>query len=152
LNTISEKRQRNECRQSRRHYYDDRVPGQTLVEFAFILPIFLLLLLGVVQVILIGGAALAVNQAAVTCARYAALNPTSDQTALNTYMKSIASPVINDSYLKTLSLSGAPPRTTGSAVGITVTYDLTGKLFLGSSFFGLSFPSTVAITETMTSE
>jgi Flp pilus assembly protein TadG len=152
LNNFCEKRQRNVSRRSRRHYFDDRASGQTLVEFAFILPIFLFLMLGVVQVILVGGAALAVNQAAMSCARYAALNPTSDQTALNTYMKSIASPVINDSYLKTLSLTGAPPRTTGSAVGITITYDLTGKLFLGTSFLGLTFPSTVAVTETMTSE
>ena len=152
MNTLCEKRQRNVCRSSRRHYFVDRASGQTLVEFAFILPIFLFLMLGVVQVILIGGAALAVNQAAMSCARYAALNPATDQTALNTYMKSIASPVINDSHLKTLSLTGAPPRTTGSAVGITITYDLTGKLFLGTSFLGLTFPSTVAVTETMTSE
>jgi Flp pilus assembly protein TadG len=37
--------------------------GQTIVEFAFIIPIFLLLMLGVVQMVVVGGAALARRRA-----------------------------------------------------------------------------------------
>jgi Flp pilus assembly protein TadG len=126
--------------------------GQTLVEFAFILPIVLLLLLGVIQVILVGGAALAVNQSAVACARYAALNPAATQTTVNSYLKTVASPLINDSNLQSLTLSAVPPRVTGTPVAVTVTYNLSGKLFLGSSFFGITFPTQVSVTQTMTSE
>lgn len=123
-----------------------------MVEVAFVLPIILLLMVGVIQVILIGSAAIAVNEAAIACARYASLNPTMDQTTLNGYLKTIASPLINDAKLANISLSPAPTRTTGTAVVVTVTYDLSGKLFLGSSFFGISFPTQVSVTETMASE
>jgi TadE-like protein len=51
-------------------------PGQSLVEFAIILPLFLLMTLVFIQLILIGVVALAVNQAAASCVRYAALNNT----------------------------------------------------------------------------
>src|SRR5689334_17650547 len=100
--------------------------GQTLVEFAFILPILLILMLGVVQAIVVGGAALAVNQAAVACTRYAALNPDVDQGAIATYLRTVASPLINDAKLNSPTLSGTPPRSTGTPVAVTVTYDLTG--------------------------
>jgi Flp pilus assembly protein TadG len=127
--------------------------GQTLVEFAFILPLVLLLMLGVVQVALIGGSALAVNQAAIACVRYAAVNPSADQSTVNTYLKSIASPLINDSNLQTLTLAPtATPRTTGSAVSVTVVYTLSSKLFLGASFFGITFPTQLSGQMTMTSE
>lgn len=126
--------------------------AQTLVEFAFILPIVLLLLLGVIQVVLIGGAALAVNQAAVACARYASLNQGVDQTALATYLTTIASPLINDTNLSQPTLTPGPPRTTGTAVSVTIVYNLSGKEFLGSSFFGVTFPSQVSVTQVMPSE
>jgi hypothetical protein len=127
--------------------------SQTLVEFAFILPVFLLLMLGVVQMVLVGGAALAVNQAAVTCSRYAALNPTYTSTQINSYLTTVASPLINDSGLQPITISPATtPRSTGSAVSVTVSYDLKAKLFLGSSFFGVTFPTQVSVTHTTTSE
>jgi TadE-like protein len=127
--------------------------SQTLVEFAFILPLFLLLMLAVVQMILVGGAALAVNQAAVTCGRYASLNPTYNATQINSYLTTAASPLINDSGLQPIVISPTTvPRTTGSAVSVTVTYSLKNKLFLGSSFFGVTFPTQVSVTHTTTSE
>ncbi len=127
--------------------------GQTLLEFAFILPIVLLLMLGVVQIILVGSASLAVNQAAVSVARYAAINPSADQITLNTYLQQIASPLIKDANLHNVGLQPSTvPRKTGSSVAITVVYSLSNKLFLGSSFFGVSFPTQVSVTETMTSE
>jgi hypothetical protein len=77
--------------------------GQTLVEFAFIIPIFLLLMLGVVQMVVVGGAALAVNQAARSCARCASLNPSATQGTVASYLSGTASPLINDSGLQPLT-------------------------------------------------
>jgi Flp pilus assembly protein TadG len=127
--------------------------GQTLVEFALILPVFLLLMLGVVQMIVVGGAALAVNQAAISCARYASLNPSFAQSSIGSYLTSTASPLINDSGLQAVVLSPvAVPRVTGSVVTVTVSYNLATKLFLGTTFFGVTFPSQLSVTQTMTSE
>jgi hypothetical protein len=103
-------------------------------------------------VILIGSAALAVNQAAVACARYASLNPSLTQSSLDAYLKNIASPLINDAALQTVALTPAPTRATGTSLSVTVTYVLSTKLFLSSSFFGITFPTQVSVTETMTSE
>lgn len=126
--------------------------GQSLVEFALILPLFLLMTLAFIQLILVGAVALAVNQAAASCARYAALNNTYNQSTLNTYLQSVASPLINDSYLATIGLNpSAVPRTSGTSVTITVSYNLTGKLVLGSSFLGVVFPTTLAVSQTMVS-
>ncbi|HYL58774.1 MAG TPA: TadE/TadG family type IV pilus assembly protein [Candidatus Acidoferrales bacterium] len=126
--------------------------GQALVEFAFILPLLLILMLGVVQLVLVGGAALAVNQSAVTCARYAALNPTASQSNIDSYLKNTASPLINDAYLAPVGVIPGPNRTTGAPVSVTVSYDMNNKLFLSRSFFGLEFPDHVSVTQTMTSE
>jgi Flp pilus assembly protein TadG len=127
--------------------------GQTAVEFAILLPLFLLLLLGVEQVGVIGGAALAVNQAAASCTRYASLNPSADQATLQSYLSANASSLINDSNLQPLVLQPATvPRTTGTSVAVTITYSLKKKLVLGSSFFGAQFPTQLSVTSTMTSE
>jgi hypothetical protein len=72
---------------------------------------------------------------------------------VDAYLRTVASPLINDSNLRTLTLApSATPRTTGSAVSVTVVYGLSNKLFLGSSFFGITFPSQLSGTMTMTSE
>jgi Flp pilus assembly protein TadG len=127
--------------------------GQTLVEFAFIIPVFLLLMLGVVQMVIVGGAALAVNQAAISCARYASLNPSAAQSSVGSYLTANASPLISDSGLQPVVVSPLTvPRATGSAVTVTITYKLQTKLFLGTTFFGVTFPSQLSITQTMTSE
>jgi len=127
--------------------------GQSLIEFAIILPLLLLMTLVFLQLILVGAVALAVNEAAASCARYAAVNPTLDQSAVNTYLQNNASPLIADSYLAPVTLSpSAVPRTTGTPITVTVSYDLTGKLVLGSTFMGIVFPTTITITSTMVSE
>jgi Flp pilus assembly protein TadG len=132
---------------------DESARGQTLVEFALIIPVFLLLMLGVVQMVIVGGAALAVNQAAISCARYASLNPSFAQSSVNTYLTTTASPLISDSGLQALTLSPVTvPRTTGTAVTVTVTYKLQTKLILGTTFFGVTFPSQLSVSQTMTSE
>jgi Flp pilus assembly protein TadG len=131
----------------------ERHQGQTLVEFSLIIPIFLLLMLGVVQMVVVGGAALAVNQAAISCARYASLNPSLGQISVGAYLTSTASPLISDSGLQPVVLSpSGVPRVTGTAVTVTVTYKLQSKLFLGTTFFGVTFPSQLSVTQTMASE
>lgn len=127
--------------------------GQSLVEFALILPLFLLMTVVLTQFILVGAVALAVSQAAASCARYAALNNTLGQSAVNTYLQSVASPLIKDTYLATIGLNpAAVPRTSGTSVTVTVSYDLTGnKLVLGSSVLGIVFPTTLAVSQTMVS-
>ena len=131
----------------------ERHGAQTLVEFALIIPVFLLLMLGVVQMVVVGGAALAVNQAAISCARYASLNPSFAQSSVGTYLSTTASPLISDSGLQPVVLSPtAVPRVTGTAVTVTVSYKLQTKLFLGTTFFGVTFPSQLSVTQTMTSE
>jgi len=55
--------------------------------------------------------------------------------------------------LQPLTLTpAAVPRLTGAAVAVTVSYNLKSKLFLGTTFFGVTFPSQLSITQTMTSE
>ena len=126
--------------------------AQTMVEFAFILPILLILMLGVIQMVLVGGAALAVNEAAVASARYAALNSSATESTVDGYLKSIASPLIADAHLQPVVLNPTTPRHTGNPVSVTVTYNMEGKLFLGSSFIGITFPDHISVTQTMTSE
>ena len=142
-----------DARRIGRETYRGCYGGQTLVEFALIIPIFLLLMLGVVQMVVVGGAALAVNQAAISCARYASLNPSFAQSSVGTYLASTASPLISDSGLQPVVLSPtAVPRATGTAVTVTVSYNLQTKLFLGTTFFGVTFPSQLSVTQTMASE
>jgi hypothetical protein len=117
------------------------------------LPFFLLVTVVFLQLTLVGAVALAVNQAAASCARYASVNPSADQGAVNSYLQSTASALIHDSHLAALGLSPtAVPRTTGTPVTVTVSYELTGKLILGSSFMGITFPTNLSISDTMVSE
>ena len=60
-------------------------------------------MLGVMQMMLVGGAALAVNQAALSCARYASLNPSAAQSSVGTYLSGAAPPLISDFGLQPLT-------------------------------------------------
>jgi hypothetical protein len=85
--------------------------------------------------------------------RYASLNPSFAQSSVGTYLASTASPLISDSGLQPVVLSPtAVPRATGTAVTVTVSYNLQTKLFLGTTFFGVTFPSQLSVTQTMASE
>lgn len=123
-----------------------------MVEFALVMPVLLLMTLGVIQLVLIGNVALSVTQAASACARYASLNPSAAQSDVDSYLKSIASPTINDAGLAPLTLLPAPPRNTGDKVSVTVSYNLSSKLVLGSSFLGVTFPTSIQIVQSMPSE
>lgn len=53
--------------------------GQAMVELAFMLPLAMIVLIVSIQFAILGGAALSLNRLAYAGARYAAVNPNSDQ-------------------------------------------------------------------------
>jgi|SRR5208282_565089 len=127
----------------------DTSRAQSAVEFAIALPIVLITLLVGVQFAIIGEAALALGQVNYQGARYAAVYGTATQSAVNSYMISVASPTIsanNGAYLST-SLNPAPPCTFGSAITVSVTFDAKHLLALPSPFLGISFPTTLTSSE-----
>lgn len=122
--------------------------GQTLVELAACLTVFVLLLFGVVQAALIANAALAVSQLTYAGARYASVHGVGsaqplDQSAIASYMKSIASPTINENSGNDLTITVSGPRTFGTPVSVKVTYDLTSKLLVPNPFFGVTLPTSL---------
>jgi Flp pilus assembly protein TadG len=130
--------------------------GQAMVEFAITLSLAMILLFVTVQFALIGNAALAVTELAYVGARYASVNNTLDSTAIATYMKSIASPTINENNGGDLSITLTPqaaPRTFGTPLTVTISYNLQNKLFLPNPFLGIQFPTILQnIQTTMMSE
>jgi Flp pilus assembly protein TadG len=130
--------------------------AQTMVEFALALPIFLVVLLVGIQYAIIGEAALALGQVNYQGARYAAVNTTANQAAVNSYMLSVASPTISaagGTYL-TSTLSPAPPCVFGTSVTVSVSYDANHLLALPNPFLaiphvfgGVNFPATLTNSE-----
>jgi len=123
--------------------------AQSMVEFAFALPVLLIVLVVGIQFAIIGEAALALGQVNYQGARYAAVNGNATQDQVNTYMLSVASPTIsanNGSYLHT-TLSGGPPCTFGSPVTVSLTYDASNLLALPNPFLGIQFPATLTSSE-----
>jgi Flp pilus assembly protein TadG len=130
--------------------------AQNLVEFALSLTVFSMLLFGTMQLAVIGNAALALSQLSYAGARYAAVNPSLTQGAIASYMKSNAAPTIRENNGANLTITVSPnttPRPFGTAVTISVSYNLSSKLFLPNPFMGISFPTTLSnFTNTMMSE
>jgi Flp pilus assembly protein TadG len=138
----------------RPHPADQR--GQTLIEFALSLTVFIVLLFGIIQLAIIGNSALAVSQLAYAGVRYAAINPSKSSDLIISYMKSIAPVTIAENNCADLSISLSPsvaPRTFGTTVSVSITYSLSNKLLLPSPFLGISFPTSLTnIQNTMMSE
>jgi uncharacterized protein (UPF0333 family) len=123
--------------------------AQSMVEFAFALPVVLIVLLVGIQFAIIGEAALALGQVNYQGARFAAVNGNATQAQVQTYMLSVASPTIsanNGSYFSTV-LSPAPPCTYGSAVTVSVTFNANSLLALPNPFLGISFPTQLTSSE-----
>jgi hypothetical protein len=120
-----------------------------MVELALITPIVLFVMLLGVQYAIIGTAALGLGQANYQAARYAATNPTASQSAIQSYMVSVASPIISAGSGKYLSssLSPAPPCTFGSTVTVSVTFDANHLVALPNPFFGIQFPTSLTNSE-----
>jgi len=124
--------------------------GQAVVEVALVTPIILFVMLLGIQFALIGTAELGLGQADYQGARYAATNPSASQSAVQSYMVSVASPIIGAGggrYLSA-SLSPAPPCTFGSSVTVAVTFDASHLVVLPNPFFGIPFPTSLTNSET----
>ncbi len=130
--------------------------GQSMVEFALTAAFAMIVLLMTIQLAIIGNAALALNQVAYAGARYAAINPSATPDTIATYIKSIASPMINENGGADLTITVSPtttPRTFGTAVQVSISYNLSNKLFLPNPFLGISLPTTISgVKSTLTSE
>lgn len=117
-----------------------------MVEVALIAPIVLFVTLVGVQFAIIGIAALGLGQANYQAARYAATNPSASESTVKSYMVSVASPLLRangGSYVHA-SLSPAPPCPFGSTLTVSVTFDAGHLIALPNPFFGVSFPTSLA--------
>jgi Flp pilus assembly protein TadG len=123
--------------------------AQSVVEFAFALPVVLVTLLVGIQFAIIGEAYLALGQVNYQGARYAAVYTSSNQSEVQAYMLSVASPTIsaNSGAYLTSTLSPAPPCTYGSSVTVSLSYDASHLLALPNPFLGISFPTTLTSSE-----
>jgi hypothetical protein len=120
-----------------------------MLELALVMPIVLFVMMVGVQYAIIGTAALGLGQANYQGARYAATNPSATQSAVQTYMISVASPMVSASsgqYL-TSSLSPTPPCAFGSTIKVSVTLDIRHLVVLPNPFFGISFPTSLTNSE-----
>ncbi len=131
-----------------------RLRGQSLVEFALILTLVLLVILLAIQFALIGEAALALGQMNYQGARYAAVNPNADQTAVTSYMVSVGSPTVttNNGANLTVTLTPNTARTFGQPVTVSVVFNAASLVVLPNPFFGISFPTQLQSTETAMTE
>ncbi len=122
--------------------------GQASVELALITPIVLFVMLIGIQYSLIGLAVLGLGQANYQAARYAATNPSASQTAVQSYMVSVASPIISTGSGKYLTSTLNPsPCTFGSTVTVAVSFSAAHLVVLPNPFFGITFPTTLTNTE-----
>lgn len=132
-----------------------RLRGQSLVEFSLILTLVLLVILLAIQFALIGEAALALGQMDYQGARYAAVNPNADQTAVTSYMVSTGSPTVTANNGANLTVTLTPsttPRTFGQPVTVSVVFNAASLVVLPNPFFGISFPTQLQSTETAMTE
>jgi Flp pilus assembly protein TadG len=136
--------------------------GQSMVEFALISTVAMMIMLVGVQFAMIGQAALAVSQGASALARYAAVNPgtmgSNGTVALNDAMKQLLSSsiltnsgadltVTISSYSGTTTTTTSSPGYTDRAV-ISVSYNASSKIALPNPFLGIvTFPTTLSSSD-----
>lgn len=124
--------------------------AQAALEFALVTPLVLIVLFVGIQFAIIGAAALGLGQANYQAARYAAVNPTASQSAVQNFMLSVASPLIsaNQGSYVNMSMNPAPPCTFGNTVTVSLNFDVTHLVVLPNPFLGMiSFPTSLSSTE-----
>jgi Flp pilus assembly protein TadG len=135
--------------------------GQSMAEFALMVPLFIAVVFVAITFAVIGQAALAVSQLAYNGARYAAVHPSLSTSDVSAYIKSgnIGSPTITGNNGANLTVTVS--RGTGSypPVTVTIAYNLQNNPLVGSMStmfsalgFGSSFPTTLSATEIVMSE
>jgi Flp pilus assembly protein TadG len=146
--------------------------GQSMVEFALIAPLAIVMLVVGVQYAIIGSAYLGLGQAASTLARYAAVHPStmgtnggvtlSNASAPGNLLSPSICPDNNCSNL-TVSINSYSPANTNTQTNspkqtdrllITLTYDATNKIALPNPFMhipgifpGITFPTSLTYTD-----
>ena len=127
--------------------------GAEITEFAFVLPLFLVVILASMQMALIGVVRYEVKYLARETARWLAVNPdTVDATTLAN-VKAEVLPGMSSSGVTSSSLTVSPAcsaldakghctnRPSGSEVTVSLTYDASTDYFLPASLFGFSMAS-----------
>jgi Flp pilus assembly protein TadG len=124
--------------------------AQAAVELALIAPVGLVLIVIGVQFAIIGVAALGLGQVNYQGARYAAINPSSTQSQVQSYMLSVASPIIgaNAGHYLSSTLNPAPPCTFGGQVTVAVSFDVSHLVMMPNPFFGIKFPTSLTNSNT----
>jgi Flp pilus assembly protein TadG len=137
--------------------------GQALVEFALVLPVLLILTMLIVQYGIIFYATISLTNLSREGARYAATLPASSdsdtynaqKTATNTRMSQVIPGNIRWSdvsstitYHDATSGDAIDAPTSGALVQVTLTYNMSRKLFLPSTFLGVHIFNTNYTTST----
>ena len=129
--------------------------GQAVLEFAMVAIVICICVFAGIQSAIIYNAYSALQDLVYQGARYAAVNPGFDSTAVTTYMKSVASPILLDNSGNNLTITMNPnstPRAFGASISVSVTYSLANKIAIPNPFLGVRFPSSISFTETAMSE
>jgi len=135
--------------------------GQAAVELAMIAPIAIIVMLVAVQFAMIGQAALAVSQGSSALARYAAVNPgvvgPNGTVTLTSAMEQLLSSSIltnsgKDLTVTIASYTGTTTTTTSSPgytdrLVISLSYNAASKIALPNPFLGITFPTTLAASD-----
>jgi Flp pilus assembly protein TadG len=125
--------------------------GQAAVELALAMPVLVFVLVVSVQLAIIGTASLALGQVNYQGARYAAVNSSATQSSIQTYMLSVASPMIaaNSGQYLTVTVNPAPPCSFGASVTVATTFDVSHLTVLPNPFLGVvTFPTTLSNSQT----
>jgi len=124
--------------------------GQAIVEMAIVITILTFVMVVAIQFALLGSALLALNQVTYQGARYASVNPSTDQTTVYNYMLSVGSPTITSSGGANLNVSLSPsttPRTSFSTVTVSSTLNTKNFIVIPNPFFGVTLPTTLTATQ-----
>lgn len=138
--------------------------GQSLVEFALLLPVFILIVFLTIQFGIILNAYVSITHLSREGARYAAINYNQPDENIRNYIRGnpeenysggINPPHLYGGDFTSIEISppyGSPLRKRGYTITVTITYNLKGtkpKLFLPASFFGISLPLTLSSSTSM---
>jgi Flp pilus assembly protein TadG len=135
--------------------------GQSMAEFALMVPLFIAVVFIAITFAVIGQAALAVSQLAYNGARYAAVNPSLSTSQVSSYIKSgaIGSPTITGNGGANLTVTVSRAGGSYQPVTVTISYNLSSNPLVGSMSrlfnalgFGNNFPTTLSATEIVMSE
>jgi hypothetical protein len=138
--------------------------AQALVEFALLLPIFILIVFLTIQFGIILNAYVSITHLSREGARYAAINYNKTDDEIRNYIRGNPeenySGGINPSHMyggdfTNISIYppyGSPLRKRGFTITVTIVYNLKGtkpKLFLPTTFLGVSIPTTISSQTSM---